>query len=520
MKISRRTALGLLGVAGAAPWRRARATQIPGIEIAKGPFQPTRDSLRSYTIPQWFHDAKFGIWAHWGPQSAPEQGDWYARRMYDEGSPVNKWHVQHFGHPSKVGYKDVIPTFKGEKFDPENLVGAYKRAGAKYFMSMGVHHDNFNMWNSPNHRWNAVAMGPKKDVVGLFQKAATKRGLRFGVSEHLWLSYRWFALSHGSDTQGPYKGVPYDGADPRYADLYYDAGAVRFANSKTLSIDYQTEASSSYEEGTPDSFRRMYLERIKDLHDRYQPDLWYADGPISFEDYGLTLLANYYNLSARKHGGKAEGVFFSKRTADCAAGTCALDVERGIVDTIWPEPYQTDTCLGNWHYKRDITYKSTKTIVDMLVDVVSRNGNLLLNIPLPGSGEPDDRELKILSEITDWMDVNGEAIFATRPWKISGTTAPSQPARGDVSTSENRRRALTADDVRFTVKGKTLYAFLMGWPDGETTIKPLALDSGKIANVEMLGFKGKLQWSQDETGLKVAMPPTRPCDHAVALRIA
>ena len=347
--------------------------------------------------------------------------------------------------------------------------------------------------------------------------------MRFGVSEHLWLSYRWFGLSHGSDSQGPYKGVPYDGADPRYADLYHDAGAARFATSRTLSIDYQTEASSSYEEGTPDSFRRMYLERIKDLHDRYQPDLWYADGPLSFEDYGLTLLANYYNLSARKHGGKAEGVFFSKRTADCAAGTCALDVERGIVDTIWPEPYQTDTCLGNWHYKRDITYKSTKTIVDMLVDVVSRNGNLLLNVPLPGSGEPDDRELKIVSEITDWMDVNGEAIFATRPWKISGASAPSQPARGDVSTGEARRRALTADDVRFTVKGKVLYAFLMGWPERETTVRALAINGnpspGKIGNVEMLGFKGKLQWSQDENGLKVDMPPNKPCDHAVALRI-
>jgi alpha-L-fucosidase len=196
-----------------------------------------------------------------------------------------------------------------------------------------------------------------------------------------------------------------------------------------------------------------------------------------------------------------------------------LDVERGIVDTIWPEPYQTDTCLGNWHYKRDITYKSTKTIVDMLVDVVSRNGNLLLNIPLPGSGEPDDRELKILSEITDWMDVNGEAIFATRPWE----KAPPQPA-GDVSTSESRRRALTANDVRFTVKGKSLYAFVMGWPERETTIKALAIHAnpspGKIGNVEMLGFKGKMQWSQDETGLKVAMPPTKPCDHAVALRIA
>jgi alpha-L-fucosidase len=151
----------------------------------------------------------------------------------------------------------------------------------------------------------------------------------------------------------------------------------------------------------------------------------------------------------------------------------------------------------------------------MLVDIVSRNGNLLLNIPLPGSGEPDDRELKILSEITDWMDVNGEAIFATRPWK----TAPPPPA-GDVSTSENRRRPLTADDVRFTVKGKSLYAFLMGWPGRETTIKPLALHDGKVATVELLGFKGNLQWSQDETALKVAMPPTRPCDHAVALRIA
>ena len=215
--LTRRTALKTIAAASL-----VRA-QEPGPSIASGPFQATRESLRGYKAPEWYRDAKFGIWAHWGPQSAPEFGDWYARNMYIEGHKQYKYHVEHYGHPSKFGFKDVIPTWKAEQFDPNHLLDLYKKAGAKYFVSMGVHHDNFDLWNSKYHHWNAVQMGPKKDIVGMFRRAALDHGLKFGVSEHLAPSYHWFMTSKGSDKEGSYQGVPYDGVDPKYDELYHPA---------------------------------------------------------------------------------------------------------------------------------------------------------------------------------------------------------------------------------------------------------------------------------------------------------
>ena len=190
-------------------------------------FKPNKESLKQYKYPEWFRDAKFGIWAHWGPQAVPRQGDWYARKMYEEGSDDYKYHVAHYGHPSKFGYKDIIPLWKAERWDPEKLMALYKKAGAKYFVSMGTHHDDFFLWNSKIHKWNAVNYGPKKDVVGIWQAAAKKEGLRFGVSEHLGASFTWFQSSHRSDTTGPMKGIPYDGANPMYQDLYHAKAAAR-----------------------------------------------------------------------------------------------------------------------------------------------------------------------------------------------------------------------------------------------------------------------------------------------------
>jgi alpha-L-fucosidase len=223
MTISRRSALAVLGGAvSCGNWNRLSAAQAPAFDIEKGPFQGTRESLKAYRVPDWFRDAKFGIWAHWGPQSAAEYGDWYARRMYVQGERQYNYHVKTYGHPSKVGFKDVIATWKADQFDADHLMQLYKKAGAKYFCSMGVHHDNFDLWNSKYQpKWNAVAMGPKKDIVGLFRKAALKQGMKFAVSEHLSNSYNWFATAHASDKTGPLAGVPYDGADPRYADLYH-----------------------------------------------------------------------------------------------------------------------------------------------------------------------------------------------------------------------------------------------------------------------------------------------------------
>ena len=511
MFINRRKALALL--AGAVPALHLRpALADPDAET--GPFQATRESLKAYQVPEWFRDAKFGIWAHWGPQSATEAGDWYARNMYMEGSAQYKFHLEHYGHPSKVGFKDVIPTFKAEKWEPEHLMDLYKKAGAKYFVSMGVHHDNFDMWNSKYQpRWNAAAAGPKKDIVGIWKTAARKRGLRFGVSEHLSNSFDWFSTSHGADKTGQYAGVPYDGTNPEFADLYHDLSGMPADFVKT---------AKAMGRDAPDRWKQQYYNRIKDLVDQHQPDLLYTDGGIPFDEYGLGLVAHCYNVSAKVHGGKVEAIYTSKSKSDCATGTCALDLERGIVDTIWPDPWQTDTCIGGWHYKKGIKYKTPKTVIDMLVDIVSRNGNLLLNFPLPGSGQLDPEEMQILSGITDWMAVNSEGIYSTRPWKIYGT-GPSTKApenNGRKGFNENGRKALTAEDVRFTSKGSTLYAFLMGWPDKEASLAPLGSQSLKVHNVALLGHRGKLQWKQEDDALRVQMPAEKPSEHAVVLKIA
>jgi alpha-L-fucosidase len=530
-KFLRTSALATAAGVSATVWQsRARAAApspaaaAPAPAIPPGPFNGTRESLNSYRVPDWFGEAKFGIWNHWGPQSAAEYGDWYARRMYIEGEPQYKHHLEHYGHPSKTGFADVIKSWKADKFDPDYLVGLYKKAGAKYYFAMGVHHDNFDLWNSKYQpRWNAAASGPKKDIVGLFKKAAEEHGLRFGVSEHLSNSFCWYGPAHGSDKTGPLAGAPYDGNDPQYAELYHDYSQMP-ADFVQKVVHAPAKGAIAMSVEGPPSWRDNYFERIQDLVTQYEPDLLYTDGGIPFGDYGLALVAHLYNTSARRHGGKVEAIYTGKSRADAAAGMCVLDVERGLVDSIWPRPWQTDTCVGNWHYDTRANYKTPKFVIDMLVDIVSRNGNLLLNVPLPNSGMPDDKELKILDGITQWMAVNGEGIFATRPYKIFGDSpaaaAASQPARG--SFGESSRTTLTAQDVRYTTKGETLYAFVMGWPGGQAVIPSLATTArqgvGKIQNVELLGA-GKVPFTQDETALTVRLPEQQPSEHAIAFKI-
>ncbi|MEO6548990.1 MAG: alpha-L-fucosidase [Ferruginibacter sp.] len=485
-----------------------------------GLFEATRASLRTYEIPNWFRDAKFGIWAHWGPQSAVEAGDWYARNMYQQGHKQNRYHEEHYGHPSKFGFKDTIPNWKAEKFDADYLLALYKRAGAKYFMTMGVHHDNFDLWNSKHNKWNAVNMGPKKDIVGMFRSAAQKQGLKFCISDHLWVSYKWFSSSKGSDKNGAFAGIPYDGANPANFDFY---GKCEEVMNK---LDWN-------ENGIPEAWKKHWLDRMTDLVDAYEPDLLYCDGHMPFEEHGLALLAHLYNKNAAKHGGKTQAVYTSKRLADTEGGNgiCVFDVERGVVDGIWPKPWQTDTCIGDWHYNKERVgkYKTTKTVIDLLVDIVSRNGNLMLNIPLPASGMPDSDELNVLDGITKWMAVNSEGIYGTRPWKIFGAGPLTDVVKDEKQVNsatqfnESKRKAFSYEDVRFTTKGTTLFAFIMEWPDGKPVlIQSLASNSlqkvGKIENVTLLGG-GKLEFKQDEDGLKVILPVQKPCENAICLKI-
>ena len=494
-----------------------RTPQQSDIVIQDGPFSSQEASFKGYSCPEWFRDAKFGIWAHWGPSSAIEDGDWYARNMYMQGSAQYNYHLATYGHPSKFGYKDTIPLWRAERFDPKALIRLYAAAGAKYFVSMGIHCDNFALWNSRGHRWNSVEMGPRRDIVGEWREAARAQGLKFGVSEHVWASYNWWTTNKGADKNGPLAGAPYDGNDPANFDLY-------FPPHKPGPEAWAEQGNES------EAWKREWFLRAQDLIDQHQPDLYYEDGPIPFGNWGRSLVAHYYNQGLRWHQGKVDVVYTAKRRSECQTGACTLDIERGVADDIEPMPFQTDTCIGDWHYKRGIRYKTPKTVIDLLVDVVSRNGNLLLNIPLPASGMPDEEELKILSEITQWMAINSEAIHATRPWKIFGegprirTTAGGGGMNGTPEHfNEKERKDLTGADVRFTTKSDVLYAFVMGQNSGETRIAALAASRGiekrAVSRVALLGSREAVRWKVTEDGLVISAPQQWPSQHAVAFEI-
>lgn len=476
-------------------------------------FEATWESLQQYRCPDWFRDAKLGIWAHWGPQCVPRQGDWYARNMYLEGSAQYRHHLANYGHPSRFGYKDLLPLWKAERFDPDGLLRRYKAAGAKYFVALGVHHDNYDCWNSKHHRWNSVRVGPGKDIVGLWREPARRHGLRFGVTEHLARSWSWFNVNKGADKTGPLAGVPYDGNDRRYKDLYFPL---------------HDETTPRYPAHPPESYTRHWLARITDLLDSYQPDLLYTDGGVPFGQVGLSLAAHFYNQSQRWNGGRLEAVYNLKdfkesplgKVGEYREGMSVLDLERGIVNDIRPEPWQTDTCIGQWFYKNGIRYKSAETVVHMLADIVSKNGNLLLNFPLQPDGTLDRESEEVLAGLTAWMAVHAEAIHGTRPWHVFGE-GPRRDSGGQLN--ENRLK-FGPEDIRYTVKGDVLYAICLGWPDGTLLLRSLAEGAstrfGRVERVTMPGVPGTLKWTRNATGLAVELPETRPSDYTAVVKIS
>ena len=470
-------------------------------------FTPDAASLSTYTAPDWFRDAKFGIWSHWGPQSVPRAGDWYARNMYIYGTPQYEHHLKHYGHPSKAGYKDIIPLWKAEKFDPEALMALYKQAGAKYFVSMGVHHDNFDLWDSKYHRWNAVKMGPKRDIVGAWRDAALRAGLRFGVSEHLGASYSWWTTSHGYDQMWPQFGVDYDGADPAYADLYHPAHQEPYRGSATW---YAKNPA----------WHQQWFNRVTDLLTRYQPDLLYTDGGIPFGAVGRTMVADFYNRNQAAHQGKLEAVYNHK---DIGSGEFlqkagVQDVERGVMEGINPQPWQTDTSIGDWFYSEGYKYKKTADVVYMLADIVSKNGNLLLNVVQYPDGSLPPECQQFVTEMAGWMKVNGDAIYGTRPWKIYGE-GPTKAASGHFKEDT----AYSPADIRFTTKGGKLYAITLGVPSGEVRIgslgKKSAHESRPVKSVTLLGSTAALKWTQRDDGLVIALPANLPSAIGSSFRI-
>jgi alpha-L-fucosidase len=511
------------------------------LPITTGKFSPDWQSLSQYQTPDWFRDAKFGIWAHWTAQCVPEQGDWYGRKMYIQGDPDYEYQVAHYGHPSVFGFKDIDNIWHAEHWDPEKLIRLYKSAGAKYFVALANHHDNFDTFDSTYQPWNSVNIGPHKDIVGTWAKAAREAGLRFGVTSHASHAWAWFEVAQGSDKTGPLAGVPYDGKltgadgagkwwngyDPQ--DLY----AQNHVPGKDLVWDWDASKGASI----PDAaYCAKFFNRTIDLINKYHPDLLYFDDdilPLYQVDpqVGLKIAAHFYNSNMQLHDGRLEAVLNGKNLHADQRKCFVLDIERGRSDTIEPLPWQTDTCIGQWNYDlrtfQQHHYKTAQTVIQTLVDIVSKNGNLLLNVPVKGDGTIDSDEINVLQQLAPWMDINGECIFGTRPFTIygEGPVAEISPTtKKSLGFNEGKLRPLGQHDIRFTTRGQTLYAIAMGWPStGQLTIKTLAAHSDaypqEIQSIELLGSVSKLTWTRDATGLTINLPPDKPCDFAYAFKI-
>ncbi|MGH9616163.1 MAG: alpha-L-fucosidase [Acidobacteriaceae bacterium] len=502
---------------------------IPNLS-GEGPYKPTWDSLLQYDAPEWYRDAKFGIWAHWDPQCVPEDSDWYARNMYMQGSDQNKFHLQHYGPPSTFGYKDLCPQWTLLNWDPDALIGRYKNAGAKFFIALANHHDGFDTWDSKHQPWNAVAIGPHRDVVGVWAAAARKQGLRLGVTVHQARNWWWFQTSHGADKAGPLAGIPYDG----------DLTAVQGKGQWWQGLDPQRLYGAKHPENAlPDiSFVKNFYDRTRDLIDQHNPDMVYFDNSLLPLGWGgMNIGAYFYNHSLKTHGGNMEAVLTGKQVPDRLAKALVADYERGLTSKIMPYAWQSETCIGDWHYNRALFdkpgeyggYLHPRDVIHWLIDTVSKNGTFILNIPGKPDGTIDSKEIAVLDGITAWMKVNGEAIYATRPWKVYGE-GPDMVKSG--SFQGNTISKLDAKDIRFTrnKSNTVIYAITLGWPVGEFVIQSMgtaggaasSAQPGKIEHVQLLGTDEKVKWKQTAEGLRVKLPGEyRPTvDFAAALKIS
>ncbi|MFG6414629.1 alpha-L-fucosidase [Roseateles sp. DC23W] len=521
----------------------AWAQQAPAATAApRGAFQPSWDSLMKYQVPDWFRDAKFGIWAHWGPQCQPEFGDWYAREMYIEGSAKNRHHVATYGHPSVYGFKEVIRDWKAERWEPEELVGLYKRAGARYFMAMANHHDNFDLFASRHHAWNSTRIGPKQDIIKRWATAARAQGLPLGVSVHAAHAWTWYEPAQRADTQGPLAGVPYDGRlrkedgrgqwweglDPQqlYAQDHAPSADAHDPKAIHRQWDWGEGASKPSE-----AYCRNFLARTLDLLDQHRPELVYFDDtalplwPVS--PVGLDIAAHLYNQHLDKTG-RTQAVLFGKILDEQQRRAMVWDIERGQAQGIEPLPWQTDTCLGAWHYDKRVLergqYKSAETVIRMLIDVVSKNGNLLLNVPVKGDGSIDAVERRVVEAIGVWMQGHGESIYGTRPWRVFGE-GPAMDKQAPLTAqgfNEGKGAPLGAQDFRFVAKGDRLYASAFGLPaDGRWLIRSLARGAHPpVQRVDLLGGAQALAFEQTAEGLVVKLPSGLAPSPAHVLRIA
>jgi alpha-L-fucosidase len=470
----------------------------------RGPFAPNWTSLATFTVPEWYQDAKFGIFIHWGLYSVPAFGnEWYPRNMYKKDEKEFAHHVATYGPQSRFGYKDFIPRFTAARFDATRWTALFKAAGARYIVPVAEHHDGFAMYDSDMTRWSAAKMGPKRDIIGELATAARAAGLVFGLSSHR-VEHWWF-FDQGATFDS-------DVRDPAFADFYGPA---------------VSQKSSEAQKTPPDArFLDDWLARCGELVDKYRPQLVWFDWWIAqpaVHPYLQKFAAFYYNRGAEWQRGVA--INYKKHGGESFPDTAGvLDIERGQLAGMRTLFWQTDTSVSknSWGYVENQQYKTSDALIDDLVDIVSKNGALLLNIgPKPDGTIPEPEE-RILREIGAWLSQNGEAIYGTRPWTTFGE-GPTAVVEGPFA--DTKRAAFTEHDIRFTRKGDTVYAIALAWPaSGTVTLKALGANapsaSREIASVEALGVPGDVTWTRDGDGLRVRLgaAPT-PLPAAVAFRI-
>lgn len=540
MQPTRRTILGaglagagaamLTGTAAAAPQSSPlRPVTVPPPRSFTGDWSSL---VSGYTAPEWFRDAKFGIWAHWGAASVPAAGDdWYARHMYLQGHPSYEHHLKHYGHPADTGFMDIQNRWKAERWDPAGLLDLYKRAGARYFMAVANHHDNLDCYASSHHSWNSTRVGPRKDIIGIWEKLARERGMRFAVSNHSAHAWHWNQAAYGYDAEGARRGQRYDaakltrtagrgtwweGLDPQQlytgASMAMPDGIASIAEANA----WHAATDGLWNEGVPpdSDFVRRWVLRCRELVDKYRPDMLYFDNhDLPLQQAGLDMAAYFYNRSMQWNDGRLEGVVTAKETPPQRRMGLVDVVERGQKGYIDPFPWQTETCLGNWfygeQYYRENRYKTSAKVLHTLCDVVSKNGNLMLSVPIRGDGTIDDKERQIVEEIAAWMGRYGEAIYGTRPWRIHGE-GPAGGGGGAFSEG-GPNSTYTARDIRYVTRDGAVHALVLGWPaDGVVRLTLLGsanpVGRGEVRRVGLPGDPIPLSFTRLADALEVRVP--------------
>lgn len=525
------------------------------IPIAAGPFEPTWESIeKNYPgEPTWLREAKFGIWVHFGPQAAGESGDWYARKLYTPGTKAYNNHLRKYGHPSETGYKEVLRDWNPTKLDPAKLTKIYKDAGARFLMIQGVHHDNYDMWNSRYQPWNSVNIGPKRDLIGEWAKACRANGMRYGVTFHHEYTWWWWQTAFGSDTVGDKKGIPYDGNltladgkgkwwegyDPRLLygiDLREYKGVAREAASRW------TPAPAGIFSNHLDYakwYATRWALRMMDVVGHYDPDFIYTDGTVQgpFTGNGTgtglkanamqTVIADYYNRTLKKRG--TVNTFSIVKFREKTNGTVNTE-EFGIPANIkTDQPWIAEAPVGDWFYEPGFTYDSGM-MIRYIIEAIARDGNAAVCISILPDGSLDKGSQKMLKEVGTWMRRNGEAVYGSHAWAIPGE---GEQVNGKLKmlppgalTSRQAEFKFDSQDFRFTLgKNGALYAFCMTVPASgkQVMIKSLGTDSKylshRVKSVTLLGYNGKLQWKQEAGGLSITCPSDMPFATSVVFRI-